>query len=86
VTIARRVAHACAQPHEVIPVGEEFLSRFSSYVERTMYMTDGTSNVTHAADLYANVKAAQIARIRMTGTMEARSSAACGRSNRERRP
>ena len=67
VLIARRVARACGQPHQVIPVGDDFLSRFASYAERTVYLTDGTSDVTHAADLYANEWAAKIAPVRMTG-------------------
>ena len=67
VLIARRVARACGQPHQVIPVGDEFLSRFADYAERTVYLSDGTSDVSHAADLYANERAAQIAPIRMTG-------------------
>jgi asparagine synthase (glutamine-hydrolysing) len=67
VLIARRVAHACAQPHDVIPVGEEFLSRFSTYAERSVYLSDGTCNVTHAPDLYVNERAARIAPVRMTG-------------------
>ncbi len=29
VRIARRIANLCKQPHEVIPMGEEFLSQFS---------------------------------------------------------
>jgi asparagine synthase (glutamine-hydrolysing) len=67
VQIARRVARACGQPHQVIPVGEEFLSRFAHYAERTVYLSDGTAGVSHAADLYANECAARIAPIRMTG-------------------
>jgi asparagine synthase (glutamine-hydrolysing) len=67
VLIARRVARACGQPHQVIPVGDEFLSRFANYAERTVYLSDGTSDVTHAPDLYANELAAKIAPIRMTG-------------------
>ena len=67
VTIARRVAKVCQQPYQVIDVGEEFLSRFDHYAERTVYLSDGCSPVTRAADLYTNELAAQIAPIRMTG-------------------
>jgi len=45
-------------------LGKELTMR---YAERTVYLTDGTSDVTHAADLYANERAAKIAPIRMTG-------------------
>jgi len=67
VLIARRVARACGQPHQVIPVGKEFLSRFPHYAERTVYLTDGCVGVSHSPDLYINEKARLIAPIRMTG-------------------
>ena len=67
VVIARRVAQTCRQPYQVIPVGDEFLSRFASYAERTVYLSDGCAAVNRAADLYANEIAARIAPVRMTG-------------------
>jgi asparagine synthase (glutamine-hydrolysing) len=67
VRIARRVAQACGQPHEVIPVGSEFLARFPHYAERTVYLTDGCTGVNHSPDLYVNELARQIAPVRMTG-------------------
>ena len=67
VVIARRVARACAQPHQVISVGNEFLSRFAYYAERTVRLTDGCVGVNHSPDLYVNERAAEIAPVRMTG-------------------
>jgi asparagine synthase (glutamine-hydrolysing) len=67
VRVARQVAAACGQPHEVIPVGGEFLSRFPHYAERTVYLTDGCVDVSHSVDLYLNERAREIAPIRMTG-------------------
>jgi len=67
VVVARRVARACEQSHEVIPVGEEFLSRFPHYAERTVYLTDGCADVSHAPDLYVNEQVRDIASVRMTG-------------------
>jgi asparagine synthase (glutamine-hydrolysing) len=67
VRVARRVAAACGQPHEVIPVGTEFLSRFGHYAERSVYLTDGCVGVDRAADLYVNERAREIAPVRMTG-------------------
>lgn len=67
VKIARRVAEACGQPHQVILVGSEFLSRFPYYAERAVYLSDGCAPVNRSADLYANEIAAQIAPIRITG-------------------
>ncbi len=67
VIIAREVAKVCQQPYQVIPVAGEFLSRFSHYAERAVYLSDGCAAVNRAADLYANELAAQIAPVRMTG-------------------
>jgi len=67
VIVARRVARACDQTHEVIRVGAEFLSRFHHYAQRTIYLTDGCADVRRASDLYLNERARGIAPIRMTG-------------------
>jgi asparagine synthase (glutamine-hydrolysing) len=64
---SRRVAEACEQPHQVIRVGQEFLSIFPKYAERTVYLSDGCASVNRAADLYINQKARDIAPVRMTG-------------------
>lgn len=67
VVMARKVALVCQQPHQIIPVGQEFLTQFPHYSERTVYLTDGCSDVSHASDLYINEIARGIAPIRMTG-------------------
>jgi asparagine synthase (glutamine-hydrolysing) len=67
VVIARRVAQACGQTHQVIPVANDFLSRFPHYAERSVYLTDGCTDVSHAVDLYVNERASAIAPVRMTG-------------------
>jgi asparagine synthase (glutamine-hydrolysing) len=67
VVIARRVAEACGQDHQVIPVGKDFLSHFARYAERTVFLTDGAVHVSHSPDLYVNERARQIAPVRMTG-------------------
>jgi len=67
VIMAQKVARACGQSHQVIPVGNEFLSRFSHYAERTVYLTDGCVDVSHSPDLYVNERAREIAPVRMTG-------------------
>src|SRR5580700_8666867 len=61
VVIARRVAKACGQRHEVIPVGQEFLSQFAHYAERAVYLTDACVAVNRSADLYVNERARAIA-------------------------
>jgi asparagine synthase (glutamine-hydrolysing) len=67
VRIARKVASACHQSHQIIPVGKEFLANFPYFAERTVYLTDGCTDVSHAPDLFANQRAAKIAPVRMTG-------------------
>ncbi len=67
VKLARKVARACNQPFEVIPVGNEFLTRFSQHAERAVYLTDGCAGVRSSSDLYVNQRAAHIAPVRMTG-------------------
>jgi asparagine synthase (glutamine-hydrolysing) len=67
VRVARQVARACDQPHEVIRVGEDFLARFARYAERAVYLTDGCVEVNRAPDLYVNETARDIAPVRLTG-------------------
>jgi asparagine synthase (glutamine-hydrolysing) len=67
VLVARELAGACGQTHEVITVGESFLSRFPHYAERTVYLTDGCVDVSFSPDLYVNERAREIAPVRMTG-------------------
>ena len=67
VVVARQVARICEQPHEVITVGKDFLSRFHHYAERAAYLTDGCADVRRASDLYLNERVREIAPVRMTG-------------------
>jgi asparagine synthase (glutamine-hydrolysing) len=67
VIIARKVARMSGQEHEVIPVGDDFLSQFPYYSERTVFLTDGCVEVKHSPDLYVNERAARIGAVRMTG-------------------
>jgi len=65
--IARRVAQACGQPHRTIQVGDEFLAAFPKLAEQTVSITDGTMDVTGAAELYVNSQAREISPVRLTG-------------------
>jgi len=67
VVVARQVAEQCQQPHQVIPLGDEFFARFPYYAERSMYLTDACVDVTRAPDLYLSEKAREVAPVRMTG-------------------
>ena len=68
VRLARQVAKICGQSHQVITTGKEFLSRFSLYAERTIYLTDATVDLGRSPDLYLNEKAREVAPVRMVGT------------------
>ena len=67
VHVARHVASVCQQPYQVIPVGDEFLSRFPHYAERSLYLTDGCIDIFRVPDLYVSERAREIAPVRMTG-------------------
>jgi asparagine synthase (glutamine-hydrolysing) len=68
VRIGRKVARVCRQPHQVIEVGDEFLSKFADYAERSVYLTEGTIDVYRAADLYVSEKVRAIAPAKIVGT------------------
>lgn len=68
VQLARKVADACSQTHQVITVGDDFLSRFPHYAERTVYLTEGGVDVSRSSDLFVSEKARQIAPVKVVGT------------------
>ena len=68
VKLARRVAKICGQSHEVFITGEEFLSRFAHYAERTIYLTDACVDLGRSPDLHVNERARLIAPVRIVGT------------------
>jgi asparagine synthase (glutamine-hydrolysing) len=68
VKLARRVARICGQPHQVMVTGEEFLSQFARYAERSIYLTDACVDLSRSPDLYVNEKVREIAPVRIVGT------------------
>ena len=68
VRVGRKIARLCDQPYQVVPVGEEFLSQFSRYAERSVYLTEGSIDVYRSADLYVSEKARAIAPVKIVGT------------------
>jgi asparagine synthase (glutamine-hydrolysing) len=68
VVVARQVARVCQQPHSVITVGDEFLSRFPHYAERSLYLTDACVDVSRSSDLFVSEKARGIAPVKLVGT------------------
>jgi asparagine synthase (glutamine-hydrolysing) len=68
VLVARKVADACQQQHQVVTVGQEFLSQFSRYAERSLYLTDVCVDVSRSPDLFVSEKAREIAPVKVVGT------------------
>jgi asparagine synthase (glutamine-hydrolysing) len=67
VKIARKAANISHQPHKTILVGDDFLSKFPALAEQTVYISDGTMDVTGSIDLYVQRLARQIAPVRVSG-------------------
>lgn len=68
VRIGRQIATLCQQRHQVIQVGNEFLTAFPSYAERSIYLTEGGVDVYRASDLYISKKVREITPAKIVGT------------------
>ena len=67
VKVARQVAKECGQTHEVLVLGEDFLTKLPGYLEKAVFVSDGYLGLSGAAELYANALAREIAPVRLTG-------------------
>jgi asparagine synthase (glutamine-hydrolysing) len=67
VRIARRLAALCGQSHTTIPISNDFFEDFPALAEKTVYLSDGTMDVSGAVELYVNGRAREIAPVRITG-------------------
>jgi asparagine synthase (glutamine-hydrolysing) len=67
IRVGRKVASVCRQSHKVIEVSKEFLTGFPEYAERTVFISEGTLDVSRA-DLYLSKKAREIAPVKVVGT------------------
>jgi asparagine synthase (glutamine-hydrolysing) len=67
VTLSRRLADLCRQPHQTIPVNGEFLAEFPAMAEKAIYISDGGMDAVGAIDVYVQRKARQIAPVRLGG-------------------
>jgi asparagine synthase (glutamine-hydrolysing) len=67
VSLSRRIAGICHQPHQIIPLGAEFLAQFPVLADETVYLSDGAMDVTGAADLYVQRLLRKIAPVRVNG-------------------
>ncbi len=67
VRIAASIAKLFKQPHEVIVVDSKFTDKFPELAEKSVYLSDGTMDVTGSVELYVNSIAKGIAPVRLTG-------------------
>ena len=67
VALAREVAKACHRPHQTIRVGPDFFREFPALAEKTVFVSDGSMDVSGSVELYVNQLARAIAPIRLTG-------------------
>lgn len=67
ISIARKVADVCGQTHTVLRLDSLFFSEFPSLAEKTIYVTDGSLDVSSTHDMYFNKLARKITPIRVTG-------------------
>jgi asparagine synthase (glutamine-hydrolysing) len=68
VQVGRQVAQRCGSSHEVISVDSGFMKEFPSLAQKTVFISDGTMDVTGAVELYINRKARGFAPIRLSGS------------------
>jgi asparagine synthase (glutamine-hydrolysing) len=68
VLVARKVARACNQRHDVIEVGRDFLDGFATYAARSAYLSEGGLDVSRSPDLYVSERARAIAPVKVVGT------------------
>lgn len=67
VRISRKVADTCNRVHQVLRLDNDFLLDFPNLAEKTVYITEGTIDLTGVPDLYLNKLARDIAPVRITG-------------------
>ena len=65
--IAARVAGIGGLDHRVLRIGTDFLTDFGRFVDKTVYVADGSFGATGAHEVYLNAKVRTLAPVRLTG-------------------
>jgi asparagine synthase (glutamine-hydrolysing) len=65
--LAKRVAGTCGLDHRDLAIDTGFFADFSTYADRTIYITDGCCGIIGAHEIYLNRKARRLAPVRLTG-------------------
>jgi asparagine synthase (glutamine-hydrolysing) len=68
VRVGRKIASICEQPHRVIQAGSDFVDNFQDYAERCVRLTEGTVDVSRAADIFLSERAGEVAPVKIVGT------------------
>ena len=67
VQVAREVAEACGQTHQVLGLNEDFFRDFGVHAERTVWLTDGSLDLCGTHEVYFSRQARQLSPVRLTG-------------------
>ncbi|MEE9304029.1 MAG: asparagine synthase-related protein [Thiotrichaceae bacterium] len=67
VKLARSVADMCQFDHHILRIGTDFLSNYGTYVDKTVFYTDGCAGAMGAHEIYFNAQARKFSPIRLTG-------------------
>ena len=65
--VAASVAAACGLEHHLLRLNPDFFASFAAQVDETVYVTDGTSGVFGAHEIYFHRQARPLAAMRLTG-------------------
>lgn len=65
--IGARIAGLRGLGHRVLRIGGDFLRNYRDYVDRTVYITDGSAGALQAHEIYFSALAKKLAPIRLTG-------------------
>lgn len=65
--IAAKIAGLCGIDHCLLRIKPDFLTGFAGYLDRTVYISDGTAGATGAHEIYFNTAARALATTRLTG-------------------
>jgi len=67
VKVAREVAKIAGMEHRVFYIGKDFLDDFSHYANKTVYVSDGSTDIFRSHEIYLNSLTRTVSPIRLTG-------------------
>lgn len=67
VSIGRKIARHLGCSHQTLRVDDQFVSEFQTYLDRSIYISDGCASALSAHELFFSEKARSISPVRLTG-------------------